>query len=76
MKLTKLGNNETQVEQNGFLVLYSYNTPVACRSYKTGEEFKTSKKWSSTTSKHINKWCSPAAMPIEQNKLEQLINES
>jgi len=54
MNLLNLGNNKTELTINGVKVLFSYNTPVAC--WKNGEFFKTSKKWSNTTSKHINSW--------------------
>ena len=54
MNLLNLGNNMTELTVNNIKVLFSYNTPVAC--WQNGEFFKTSKKWSSTTSKHINSW--------------------
>jgi len=75
MDLKKLGNNETQVSQNGYLILYSYNTPVAVRHHANGQEWKTSKKWSVTTSKHINKWCSKNAVFVTQETLEAIIRE-
>lgn len=75
MDLKKLGNNETQVSQNGYLVLYSYSTPVAVRHLASNQEWKTSKKWSSTTSKHINKWCSHNAVSVTQQTLEAIIRE-
>ena len=55
MKLKKLGNNETEVQINdNTTVLFSYETPVAACVH--GIYYKTDKKWSATTSKHINKW--------------------
>ena len=44
----------TEVEIKGATVLFSYETPVACRSLNN--YYRTDKKWSVTTSKHINKW--------------------
>ena len=47
---------------DGTLVLISYETPVAARVFEFASEnngcalFRTSKKWSATTTKHINKW--------------------
>ena len=56
MKLTKLGPNQTEIEiAGGARVLYSYNTPVA--AFVPGRGLcRTEKRWSSTTSKHINQW--------------------
>lgn len=74
MNLKKLGNNETEVNNgNGYITLYSYNTPVATRHFASGKEWRTSKKWSTTTSKHINKWCGPNAVPVTQEQLEKII---
>lgn len=74
MKLKKLGNNETQITQpNGYIVLYSYDTPVAVHHAASGQEWRTSKKWSATTSRHLNKWCSPTASEVTQETLEAII---
>lgn len=56
MKLIPLGSNQTVLEyKSGAQVLFSYKTPVA--AYIPGEGyFRTKHYWSSTTSKHINKW--------------------
>lgn len=59
MKLKQIGSNMTEVECHNSLVLFSYSTPVAARymNPEGGTEYiKTSKKWSITTSRHINKW--------------------
>ena len=55
-KINPVASNMTEMElNNGILVLFSYKTPVA--AHVPGEGFKrTSKKWSVTTSRHINKW--------------------
>lgn len=54
MKLKAIGSNMTEVIVNGATVLFSYETPVACELH--GKIYKTEKKWSKTTSRHINKW--------------------
>ncbi len=54
MNIQKIGNNETVINIHGDSVLFSYEAPVA--ALINGEYFKTSKKWSATTSKHINRW--------------------
>ena len=55
MQLTKLASNMTEIENNAARVLFSYSTPVAAFIHGTGW-VKTEKSWSSTTSRHINKW--------------------
>lgn len=54
MKLTPIGQNQSEVEVNGSVVFFSYKTPVAARV--GGKLYRTDKKWSVTTSRHINKW--------------------
>jgi hypothetical protein len=55
MQLKPIQSNMTELTLNdGTQVLFSYQTPVAC--WKDGEFFKTDKKWSNTTTRHINKW--------------------
>ena len=55
-KISPVGSNMTVLHGKKYDVLFSYETPVAAKDIKTGEVFKTSKKWSATTSKHISKW--------------------
>ena len=60
MKIKNVGSNMTEVEMNGCILLYSYETPVAGKNtdgwYVGNAMFKTDRKWSVTTSRHINKW--------------------
>lgn len=63
MKVKNIGSNMTELEfEDGTLVLVSYETPVAARVFEFASEnngcalFRTSKKWSATTPRHINKW--------------------
>lgn len=61
---------------NGLITLYSYSTPVAVYHSATYTHFKTSKRWSVTTSKHINKWLDgKRAIEISQDDLERMIKE-
>lgn len=55
-KISPVGSNMTVLHGKKYDVLFSYETPVAAKDVKTGEVFKTSKKWSATTSRHISKW--------------------
>ena len=55
MKLNPIASNMTEVEIGNLTVLFSYKTPVAYHEGGVGYA-KTSKYWSVTTSRHINKW--------------------
>lgn len=57
MKLKPIASNMTEIITDGKVdaVLFSYRTPVACHIDGQGY-FRTSHKWSATTTKHINKW--------------------
>lgn len=58
MNLTPIKANMTELELNGMKVLFSYKTPVAVL-VKEGEnwhQYRTEKKWSNTTTRHINTW--------------------
>lgn len=56
MKLKKVGSNMTELQLGHLRVLVSYSTPVACQDTVNGAFYRTAKRWSNTTSKHINKW--------------------
>ena len=54
MTITPIGANQTQLHTDKGVIFFSYKTPVAAAV--DGNWFRTSKKWSATTSRHINKW--------------------
>ena len=55
MKIKQLASNMTELQSGDCRILFSYETPVA--AYITNQGlYRTSKKWSVTTSKHIGKW--------------------
>jgi len=56
MRVKNHGSNQTIVEDKGCSVLYSYETPVALIVGSNNRAYKTDRKWSVTTSKHINQW--------------------
>ena len=58
MNLTPLRANMTELKLPGLRILFSYRTPVAAVVCIDGLEqaIKTEKKWSNTTSRHINEW--------------------
>ena len=72
MQLTPIASNMTEVETSEARILFSYRTPVA--AYIFGEGYvKTEKKWSVTTSRHINKWGAKDAKEVPQARLDNLV---
>jgi len=78
MKLNRIGNNETVVSFDDVTeVLFSYDTPVAGRRLTDNghQIFKTDKKWSRTTSKHISKYLNKfnaEAVELPQEEIDAL----
>ncbi len=55
MQVQPIGSNMTELTlKNGTSILFSYKTPVA--GWDDKGSFRTDKKFSVTTSKHINKY--------------------
>ena len=55
MNLSPIASNMTEVTTDSARILFSYRTPVAC-FHSDGNAYRTEKRWSVTTSRHINKW--------------------
>ena len=74
MKLNPIGSNMTEVEVNGKSIMFSYQTPVA--GYDNQGAFRTSTKYSVTTSKHINKYLggSDVGRVVDQSYIDNLVN--
>lgn len=74
LELNPIGSNQNEVIIGSKTILFSYKTPVAYYDAETGSFYKTSKKWSSTTSKHVNKWLGGArAEEVSQDLLDALL---
>lgn len=55
MNLTTIGANQTMITlADGSQVFYSYSTPVA--AVIGGFSYKTDRKYSATTTRHVNAW--------------------
>ena len=55
MQLTPIASNMTEIETKDARILFSYRTPVA--AYVFGRGYVKTEKWySTTTTRHINKW--------------------
>ena len=74
MKVRNIGSNVTEVETEKATILVSYRTPVACCMNDGTGFFRTNKKWSVTTSKHINKWLEGAnAIEKDQSFFDNIL---
>jgi hypothetical protein len=70
-----LAPNVTELQHGSNQILYSYNTPVAILA--PSGLYKTSQKWSKTTSRHINRWFQVAGLdPKGALELPQDVIES
>jgi hypothetical protein len=65
LQLKPLASNMTLLETPAHIVLFSYATPVASFDKGNYSFNRTAKKWSMTTTRHINKWLD-GAKAIEQ----------
>ena len=73
MHIESIGSNQTELTFNKGQVLFSYKTPVAAYTPSLGY-IKTATKWSSTTSRHINKWLEGVtATVVNQSVLDNLV---
>ncbi len=74
MQLTPIAPNQTELRLNdGTEVLFSYRTPVAAK-LPDYEYVRTTTKWSTTTSRHINKWLGGVnANEVSQSYFDNLV---
>ena len=74
MKLTPIAANQNEVEfTNGTQVFFSYKTPVAAK-LPNYDYIRTATKWSTTTTRHINKWLEGViATEVSQDILDNLV---
>ena len=81
MKILSNKNNQLVVSKGQHAILYSYETPVALVDESGQFPVKTEKKWSATTSRHINQFFREHAIPnvldevslASQEELEEMI---
>ena len=74
MQLTPIAANQTQLNLNdGTEVFFSYRTPVAAK-LPNYDYIRTATKWSTTTTRHINKWLEGViAETVDQSVLDNLV---
>jgi hypothetical protein len=82
MNLNPIKANMTEVEIGDKTILFSYRTPVACKEFiHSGgigayhfKYYRTNKKWSATSTRHINKWLNgDTAEEKDQEWFDQLV---
>jgi hypothetical protein len=81
MNLKPLAANKTEMtftKEDGstYRVLFSYQTPVAyIRTWPDGGMVirKTNKRWSNTTTRHINSWIPTNHLAIDQSEFDNLL---
>lgn len=66
--LKQISHHSTEITLSDGKLLYSYNTPVAMFNNLENKYYKTNKKWSKTTSKHINSWIPKNAVVEEKDQ--------
>ena len=70
ISLTPIAANQTEVETANARIFFSYKTPVA--AYVFGRGFvRTENFYSTTTSRHINKWIGVDAKTDTTEKVSQ-----
>lgn len=74
LTIKPIGSNMTELHFSGGVVLFSYQTPVAYKD-RLGTFYHTNKKWSNTTTRHINKWLNTTVLsaPMPQEFFDNLI---
>jgi len=74
MKINNVGSNMTELATNsGAVILFSYSTPVAAL-LPSGQYVRTEKKYSATTTRHVNKWLQGVSANVETRSAEFISN--
>lgn len=76
MQIENLKKNMTLVKNEKVCVLVSYKTPVAYVDVKTGKTYRTNRKWSKTTTRHINQFLGEEELvfSVSQDILNQVFD--
>jgi hypothetical protein len=56
LRLKPIGLNQTELYIGTYIILFSYETPVAAVSVDAGTIYRTKTSYSRTTSKHVSQW--------------------
>jgi hypothetical protein len=72
LRLNPLGANKTELETGEARILFSYQTAVAALIYGKGY-VRSSTKYSTTTSKHVNSWVGDECEEVDQATIDALL---
>lgn len=76
IELKVIGPNQTEVRLGEKVLFFSYDTLVAVvtkyECYRAVSS--TAPKWSKTTTKHVNDWCTNNAIEVTHEQLKELAN--
>ena len=72
LSVNPIAQNMTELITPKAIILFSYKTPVA--AVVNGRTIRTSKFYSTTTSRHINKWGAKDADVVPQQEIEELLS--
>tara|TARA_Y100000814_G_C12342116_1_gene404665 strand:+ start:1464 stop:1700 length:237 start_codon:yes stop_codon:yes gene_type:complete len=74
MKLRQIKSNVTELTLDNITIMFSYETPVA--GYDEHGAFRTARKYSVTTSRHINQYLGDKHIgrTVPQDYINQLVN--
>ena len=78
MNIKPIGSNQTEARlDNGTVVLFSYSTPVAAYNLRPHDRggfagVKVNRRYSNTTTRHINAWGADKFSPVSQAILNGL----
>ena len=77
MQLKPIRANMAELELDDSLtILFSYETPVAMYMPEDDTYYRTTKKWSNTTTRHINQWLDGSdAKDVDQTVLDTLLKK-
>lgn len=64
--------NQIEITTRYYIILVSYQTPVAYRLRSTGEEFVTDMRHSRTTNRHIRRWTGTTATEVPQAEIDDI----
>ena len=71
MKLNHLAPNQTELYVSGWVILFSYSTPVAALS-PDNAEYRTGKHLADIVNKHIDTWINGKADVVDQSFFDHL----
>lgn len=74
VEIKKINANSYVMYRDGNEILFSYRTPVAVYDAERDEYLRTDEKYSTTTTRHINKWLDGVkAKSVSQRTIDKYV---